>query len=135
MKKLNKYPFLTLIAFLCIWTSCEESFDSESDTMVVDTTFVKPDSIDAGTGMIVAEGFELVRQRCLTCHSSKLITQNLASRDGWEDMIRWMQETQKLPDLGEAEDPILDYLAAHYAPEDQGRRATLVIEEWYELAD
>ena len=41
-----------------------------------------------GTGMVVAEGFEMVRQRCLSCHSSKLITQNKATRDGWKDMIQ-----------------------------------------------
>ena len=44
-----------------------------------------------------------------------------------------MQETQKLWDLGENEDIILDYLAEHYAPEDIGRRKNLENIEWYEL--
>jgi len=50
-------------------------------------------------------------------------------------MIRWMQETQNLPDLGEKEAPILDYLAEHYAPEDTGRRPNLDLAsiEWYIL--
>ena len=59
--------------------------------------------------------------------------QNRATREGWEEMIRWMQETQKLWDLGPTEDKILDYLATYYAPENKGRRAQLVVDEWYEI--
>lgn len=46
-------------------------------------------------------------------------------------MIVWMQETQKLWDLGENEDKILDYLATYLGPEKKGRRAPLEVEEWY----
>ncbi len=50
-------------------------------------------------------------------------------------MIRWMQATQGLHDLGENEDAIVKYLAAHYAPQEVGRRAALDMEaiEWYLL--
>jgi len=68
-------------------------------------------------------------------HSPKLITQNRATRAGWKQMIDWMQETQGLQDLGEHETAILDYLAKHYAPEEEGRRRNLNMEEveWYVL--
>lgn len=87
------------------------------------------------TGLVYAPGFPLVRGNCTTCHSAALIVQNRATRAGWEGMIRWMQETQGLHDLGEDEAAILDYLAAHYAPVEVGRRANLDVEsiEWYPL--
>jgi CxxC motif-containing protein (DUF1111 family) len=81
------------------------------------------------------DGFNQVKASCLACHSSKLITQNRATRDGWKKMIRWMQETQNLWDLGPNEDIILDYLAKNYAPEETGRRAQLTDIEWYVLED
>jgi len=64
-----------------------------------------------------------------------LVTQNRATREGWKEMIIWMQATQGLQDLGENEKPILDYLAKHYAPEELGRRANLNVDEieWYIL--
>lgn len=91
--------------------------------------------LHVATGLVYAEGFELVRGTCTACHSAKLITQNRATREGWEQMIRWMQKTQNLWDLGANEPIILDYLAAHYAPEEIGRRANLDVEaiEWYLL--
>jgi len=87
------------------------------------------------TGMVFDKNFKHIKSSCLSCHSSKMITQNRANRGGWLQMIRWMQETQNLPDLGEKEAPILDYLAEHYAPEDTGRRPNLDLAsiEWYIL--
>lgn len=72
---------------------------------------------------------------CTSCHSSKLIIQNRATREGWEQMIRWMQQTQNLGDLGSKESIILDYLAQYYAPSKEGRRKNVDIEaiEWYAL--
>ncbi len=91
--------------------------------------------IHLATGLRVAEGFDLVRANCTGCHSGKLIAQNRATRDGWQEMIRWMQRTQGLWQLGENEAAILDYLAANYAPQEAGRRANLDVEaiEWYIL--
>ena len=93
------------------------------------------DGIHVQSGLIFAEGFEIVRGTCTACHSAKLVTQNRATRDGWEQMIRWMQKTQGLWDLGANEPIILDYLAANYAPEEVGRRANLDVAaiEWYIL--
>jgi hypothetical protein len=93
------------------------------------------DGIHLETGLIAAEGWETVRATCTACHSAKLVTQNKATRDGWKNMIVWMQETQGLWDLGDQENAILDYLAANYAPEESSRRANLDMEaiEWYLL--
>jgi hypothetical protein len=93
------------------------------------------DGIHVQTGMVYDENFKIVRSACTSCHSSKLITQNRATRDGWKQMIRWMQATQGLPDLGKREVIILDYLAKNYAPKDEGRRMVLDQSEieWYAL--
>jgi hypothetical protein len=55
------------------------------------------------------------------------VAQNRADRDGWLQMIRWMQDTQNLWPLGEAEPVILDYLAENYGPLPRGRRAPLEV--------
>jgi len=87
------------------------------------------------SGLAYAPGFAIVRGNCTTCHSAKLITQNRATREGWEQMIRWMQATQGLHDLADDEPVILDYRAEHYAPEEVGRRGNLNYDsiDWYEL--
>lgn len=82
--------------------------------------------VDPDTGLIKAEGWEVVRQTCTACHSAALVTQNSGSRNRWEYLIRWMQETQGLwPLPPEMEDSILDYLATHYGPREGARRAPL----------
>lgn len=91
------------------------------------------DGIDVASGFVADGDYMLVKTNCTACHSSQLVLQNRATREGWEEMIIWMQETQKLWDLGENQDKILDYLATHYAPEKEGRRRNLVVQEWYEI--
>ena len=92
------------------------------------------DGVDVETGFVASDGYEQVIAHCTRCHSSKLVLQNRATREGWEEMIRWMQSSQKLWDLGEAEKPILDYLAANYGPLDsKGRRQALEVAAWYEI--
>ncbi len=85
--------------------------------------------------LIVDDGFELVIQNCTSCHSAKIIVNNRADREGWLTTIRWMQQTQKLWNLGENEYAILNYLAKNYGPEKKGRRAQLSDIEWYELEE
>ncbi|WP_245701838.1 cytochrome C [Roseivirga misakiensis] len=87
------------------------------------------------TGFVEGDFKMLVVANCTACHSAKLVTQNRASKEGWKNMIRWMQETQNLWDLGENEEKILQYLSTHYAPQDQGRRVGLKVEKWYQLED
>ncbi len=91
--------------------------------------------IHLATGLIEDDNVRLIIGNCTSCHSAKMVTQNRATRDGWKAMIKWMQETQGLWDLGDNEPLILDYLAKHYAPNKQGRRAPLTNIAWYELED
>jgi hypothetical protein len=100
---------------------------------------VDPDLVENGihvaTGLAFAPGFEDVRANCIVCHSAALVTQNRATREGWDQMLDWMQKTQGLWELGPKRARILDYLAKNYAPKAQGRRASIDLEEveWYIL--
>ena len=89
------------------------------------------------TGLVYAPGIMEVRRNCTACHSPKLIAQTAATREGWMQIISWMQRTQGLWDLGDDREKILDYLATHYAPESQGRRANLDAGSlhWYVLEE
>lgn len=93
------------------------------------------DSIHVATGLIADEGLNLVIAHCTGCHSAQLITQNRATKEGWVRVIRWMQETQNLWDLGESEEAIVNYLTKNYSPEHWGRRMPLKGIEWYELEE
>jgi hypothetical protein len=82
---------------------------------------------DPDSGMIIADGWEIVKANCTPCHSARLVTQNHGSRARWEYLIRWMQDTQGLWQFQpEMEDTILDYLAEHYGPKKDARRAPLL---------
>ena len=85
------------------------------------------------TGLIVDKGIQEVSTTCAACHSIQLVTQNRATKEGWKDLIVWMQKTQKLWDLGDTEPIILNYLSKNYAPKNSGRRKNLENIEWYEL--
>tara|TARA_R110002049_G_scaffold87533_1_gene221868 strand:+ start:15848 stop:16300 length:453 start_codon:yes stop_codon:yes gene_type:complete len=89
--------------------------------------------IHVATGFKQGEGLNEVIVSCTPCHSAKLVTQNRATKEGWVGIIRWMQATQNLWDLGDNETIIADYLAKHYAPEEMGRRKPLNDIEWYSL--
>lgn len=81
---------------------------------------------DPDTGLVKAEGWETVRNNCTACHSAKLVTQNSGSRNHWQYLIRWMQDTQGLWEFeDETEEAILDYLAEHYGPKEDTRRPAL----------
>lgn len=72
--------------------------------------------VDPDSGLIKDEAgiWRTARDRCTECHSATLLTQNRTDRAGWVRTIHRMLEEEGLEPLGEAEDPILDYLAAHY---------------------
>lgn len=119
-----------------IHSSCQDEGKSSVDSKLEEEASSLVESnigIDTLTGLALDPHFELVRAKCISCHSAKLITQNRATREGWKGMLDWMYETQNLQDLGEDEEPILDYLAKHYAPVNKGRRANLEDVEWYVL--
>ena len=82
--------------------------------------------IDTATGLIKEDGWEVVRNNCIACHSAKLITQNHATKNKWQAIIIWMQETQGLPQLDtDTLQTILTYLSTHYGPKEATRRASL----------
>lgn len=92
------------------------------------------DGIHIETGLKVDDGWETVNTNCTRCHSAKIITNNKFTREGWKDLIVWMQETQGLWQLGANETIILDYLSKNYAPGNKkGRRVPLEVDEedWY----
>ena len=108
--------------------------DSVDLVMKNDPALVE-DGIHVLTGLKAEEGYKLVWSNCTPCHSARLLTQNRATREGWQSMIRWMQATQNLWDLGPNEEKIIDYLATYYAPEGKGRRKPLTEIEWYKLEE
>lgn len=129
MKRLYKILILVFGALFLISAGLkqESNFGKQSSA---DSTIV----LDKATGLIVSQGLDLVMAHCTGCHSSKLITQFHTDRKGWLEKIRWMQQKQKLWDLGEAEPKILDYLAKNYPPTEKvNRRAALKNIDWYKL--
>jgi hypothetical protein len=98
-------------------------------TAIADTTKTDPE-----TGLIVDENLYMVKAQCTSCHSTKLITANRFTRDGWKQKIRWMQANHNLWELGDAEKPVLDYLEKNYSPTASvARRAPLKDIRWYKL--
>ncbi len=125
----------SLVVFISgVRFSAETNGDSAVAQVVDDPVDIK-DGIHVATGLIDSEGLQVVIASCTACHSAKLITQNRATREGWVSMIRWMQATQNLWDLGESEELIVTYLATNYAPTKKGRRANLKDIEWYDLEE
>jgi hypothetical protein len=129
MKHLHKTLILIFGAFFLISAALKQENHLKKQTFA-DSTIV----LDKATGLVVSEGLDLVTAHCTGCHSSKLITQFHTDRKGWLEKIRWMQQKQKLWDLGEAEPKILDYLAKNYPPTEKvNRRAALKNIDWYKL--
>ncbi len=116
-----------------VWSSPADVITPEE--VLVEEEELIVDGIHVESGLIVDEGYDLVVTNCGACHSYKLVTQNRATEQGWTDIIKWMQETQKLWDLGESEALIVKYLGKNYGPEKKGRRENLKNIEWYELED
>lgn len=125
---------VTLFTISILISFCQSPEKNENAEVQADSLHLSSaDSVDQATGLIVDSALPLVVGNCTGCHSAKLITQSRATREGWKSIIVWMQETQKLWDLGENEEAILDYLATHYAPEQVGRRKNLENIQWYDL--
>jgi hypothetical protein len=82
--------------------------------------------LDPLTGLKMTGDWELVRNNCTACHSSKLITQQRGSEAQWLGMIRWMQKKQNLwPFDPDTEKRIITYLAENYPPQADRRRAAI----------
>lgn len=81
-------------------------------TVKAETKTTKSPEIDKETGLVIAEGFEVVKANCtVACHSATLVTQNRGNEKYWKDAIVYMQKNQGLWDLGADEPRIINYLA------------------------
>lgn len=84
---------------------------------------------DAATGLVMAEGWELVRENCVRCHSTAMVIQNSGSKATWRSRLNWMVETQGMNQLSaDVEAAILEYLASHYGQKNATRRPGLAEE-------
>lgn len=82
--------------------------------------------LDANTGLIVAPGWEMAAAHCGACHSHALVTAQRGDAEFWRSTIRWMQKTQNLWQIPDAQERILiAYLEANYNESDWGRRPPL----------
>lgn len=130
---------LTLIlAVAVVYIQVDPSLSAfENKKQIVDATDMNDNLIKNGihikTGLKDGESLMLVVQNCTACHSAKIIIQNRADKEGWKEIIQWMQETQNLWELGNNEEKIIDYLVANYPPQKKGRRTPLTNIDWYEL--
>jgi hypothetical protein len=80
----------------------------------------------SATGLVEADGWELVYAHCSACHSLDLVVSQRGDRRTWLRLIRWMQDTQNLWEFSpQTEQRILEYLAANYPPGNSYRRAPL----------
>lgn len=132
MRNIHKLSILIVSSFLLMSMGLKQ--EQHRPLAVSNKTLADTTRYDETTGLIVSEGLNLIIAHCTACHSSKLITQFHTDRNGWLEKIRWMQQKQKLWDLGEAEPKILDYLAKNYPPiEKVNRRANLKSINWYKL--
>lgn len=93
------------------------------------------DGIHVPSGLKAGTHLELVLGNCMACHSADVIRNTRLSKEGWNSIIKWMQEKQNLWDLGNNHEKIVTYLSKNYAPEARGRRLNLAIkaDDWYEL--
>ncbi|MFH4965175.1 monoheme cytochrome C [Gaetbulibacter sp. M235] len=146
VKKIYRFLLLLFSLFvitggLLVYYMVNPSFFSFKKTLEVEVAVeeLDPDRIENGihvsTGFVDAEGLMTVVRNCTGCHSSKLILQNRMNVERWNATIKWMQETQNLPDLGKNQEIIVNYLATNYPPVDKGRRNILTNIDWYELKD
>ena len=152
----SNFNLLMLIFWLCIGFYILVEIDSpilDDDYWAVEVEQSSQPEVDpmkdsVANGIHVLSGlkaegdYKLIISYCGRCHDYDLVTQNRATKDGWLEIIRWMQATQELQDLGEHEEPILNYLAQFYGPETaknaiEQRRKPLDQNaiEWYELEE
>lgn len=98
-----------------------------SDAQETASESAVPPAIDRRTGLVRADGLELIAARCTRCHTARIITQTRATREQWLGVMRWMQLTQGLEELEPGvEAAILDYLERYYGIEPRPfRRAPL----------
>jgi hypothetical protein len=93
------------------------------------TAIAQEPELDPVSGLKMRGDWELVRNMCSACHSTRLITQQSGDADQWLGLIRWMQAEQNLWQFDpETEARIIDYLAENYPPQAEERRAPIPAE-------
>ena len=117
--------FIALVGVLHLPVATADIETNNTKSMTSSSKENVQPAVDPQSGLVKAEGVNLVLAHCSACHSPSLIIQNAMSRERWLETIRWMQDTQKLWPLGEAEPLILDYLSTWYGPKKSARRAPL----------
>ena len=80
-----------LLSFFLLWvsTSCnsvEKETDAPIEVGMIDPLLVES-GIHVATGFKAEGDYMTVIANCTSCHSSKLILQNRATKEGWEEMI------------------------------------------------
>lgn len=70
---------------------------------------------DKKTGLLMGEGWEVIREFCTVCHSSQRVIESRLSRKRWEELILSKQNTPGFKDMGDREETVIDYLASYYA--------------------
>lgn len=82
--------------------------------------------LDPVTGMKMAGDWEIVRNHCIICHSSKTFLQTRGTESTWSAVLQWMQTRGGLWKLDpQVEKTIVGYLAEHYGPGENFRRAPI----------
>ncbi len=78
------------------------------------------------TGLVKTPGWELARAHCGACHSHRLVTTQGGDQAFWLKTLRWMQNTQNLWPIPEADETaLINYLARAYPSKEAGRRPPL----------
>jgi cytochrome c5 len=78
-------------------------------------------TLDPATGLVLADGYELVASNCIACHSAQQFLRQRGTRATWQRILDWMQATQGLWEFPEGvEERIVDYLATHSPPRASG---------------
>lgn len=74
----------------------------------------KADVGDVGA-LYPAEGADVTYAYCAACHSEMLVAQQGQTREGWDDLLKWMVEKQGMQPIPDDDrEIILDYLSEHY---------------------
>ena len=94
--------------------------------LAIGTAFAAEPKLDPATGLKMSGDWEVVRNNCIACHSTRLITQQRGTAEQWLGMIRWMQAEQNLWEFdADTESKIVTYLAENYPPQAVSRRAPI----------
>ena len=86
-------------------------------------SFAKEFEKDYETGLIIAEGLELIKENCTVCHPGRFMVINGGDSKFWKAKIRLMQKGFGLWDLDkESESTIINYLSKYYPKKQKNKK-------------